>query len=181
MENQQIPDTVSIPQIDQNIENIVALYKREEGEITWSQRVFEYVGNLVGRPYFLYAMLLFAISWITINLLAKKLGWREFDPVPFFMLQGMVTLCAFFITTIVLIKQNRLARFEEQRQNLELQVNLITEQKTTKLINLIEELRRDLPMVKDRHDPEVEALQLPTNPDQVLNALHERRGSREKG
>ncbi len=74
---------------------------------------------------------------------------------------------------MVLIKQNRLAKLEEQRVHLELQVNLLTEQKTAKLINLIEELRHDLPMVKDRHDPESEALQKPTDPEQVLSALDE--------
>ena len=52
-------------------------------------------------------------------------------------------------------------------------MNLLTEQKATKLINLMEELRKDLPMVKDRHDTEAEALQQPTNPDQVLAALDE--------
>jgi len=52
-----------------------------------------------------------------------------------------------------------------------LQVNLLTEQKVTKLIHLLEELRRDLPMVKDRHDPEAAALQQRTDTEQVLVAL----------
>ena len=51
---------------------------------------------------------------------------------------------------------------------------LLTEQKTAKLIDLLEELRRDLPNVKDRHDPEAAELQQSMNPDQVLAALDER-------
>jgi uncharacterized membrane protein len=84
-------------------------------------------------------------------------------------------LGALLTTTVVLITQNREAKLGEQRLELELQVNLLTEQKTTKLILLLEELRRDLPMVKDRHDPEAAALQKPTDPEEVLAALEERR------
>jgi len=75
---------------------------------------------------------------------------------------------------VVLITQNREAKLEKQRSELELQVNLLTEQKTTKLIRLIEELRRDLPMVRDRHDPEAAALQKTTDPEEVLAALRVR-------
>ncbi len=56
-----------------------------------------------------------------------------------------------------------------------MQVNLLTEQKTTKLIRLLEELRRDLPMVKNRHDPEAAALEKPTNPEEVLAVFEKRR------
>jgi uncharacterized membrane protein len=48
---------------------------------------------------------------------------------------------------------------------------LLTEQKVTKLIHLLEELRRDLPMVENRHDSEAVALQQRTDPAQVLSAL----------
>jgi hypothetical protein len=73
---------------------------------------------------------------------------------------------------VVLIKQNRLARIEKQRAHLDLQLNLLTEQKTTKLIDP-EELRNDLSMVKNRHDPASAALQKPTDPHMVLAALDE--------
>ena len=87
----------------------------------------------------------------------------------------IVSLGALITATVVLIKQNRLAKLEEQRAHLDLQVNLLTEQKVTKIINLLEELRHDLPMVKDRHDAEAMALQQPTDPHVVLAALDEQR------
>jgi uncharacterized membrane protein len=173
MDNQDQAEPAA--QIGQNIESILAFYQQEEQKLSHSQRLLEYVSSFVGRPYFLSVILLFVALWILLSLVGRAAGWRHFDPPPFFWLQGIVSLCALLITTVVLIKQNRLARFEEQRQHLELQVNLLTEQKTTKLINLIEELRRDLPMVRDRHDPEAEAMQQPTDPHQVLTALDQRR------
>jgi uncharacterized membrane protein len=74
---------------------------------------------------------------------------------------------------VVLIAQNREAKLEKQRAHLDLQVNLLTEQKVTKLIHLLEELRRDLPMVRDRHDPEAAVLQQRTDTAQVLSAIED--------
>lgn len=103
----------------------------------------------------------------------------EFDPAPFHWLQGIVGLGALLTASVVLIKQNRLAKIAEQRDHLDLKVTLLTEQKVAKLIDLLEELRRDLPNVKDRHDPEASALQQSMNPELVLAALDERSNSNE--
>jgi uncharacterized membrane protein len=108
------------------------------------------------------------------NVALHQLRMVQFDPAPFFWLQGLLGLGALLTATIVLTKQNRAARLAEQRAHLDLKVTLLTEQKTAKLIDLLEELRRDMPNVKDRHDPEAAALQQSMNPDQVLAALDER-------
>ena len=167
-------------QISQNIETILKLYKLEEEKVSRPQRLVEHVSKFAGQPIFLGAIVVFVTLWIVLNLLSLPLGLTPFDPPPFLWLTGIVSLGAFFMTNVVLITQNRLAHFEEQRAHLELQVNLLTEQKTTKLIHLIEELRRDLPMVRDRHDPETEAFKQPTNPQQVLATMDEMRDAREQ-
>jgi uncharacterized membrane protein len=101
------------------------------------------------------------------------MGWMPFDPPPFSILQGLLTLVALITTTIVLIAQNRQTKLEQQHAHLDLQVNLLTEQKVTKLIHLMEELRRDLPMVRDRHDPQAAAMQRPADTAEVLSAIKE--------
>lgn len=164
-----------LDQISQNIETILAFYSNDEQKISASQRVLEAISGSVGRPLYLGAIVLLAALWIFANVMAHHLGFAELDPAPFFWLQGLVSLGALLTTTVLLIKQNRLAKLEERRAHLELQVNLLTEQKTTKLINLMEELRRDLPMVRNRDDPEAAALQQPTDAVQVLAELDERR------
>ena len=108
------------------------------------------------------------------NALLRQSGMTEFDPAPFFWLQGIVGLGALLTATVVLIKQNRLARLAEQRAHLDLKVTLLTEQKAAKVIDLLEELRRDLPNVRNRHDPEAAVLQQSMNPGLVLAALDER-------
>lgn len=161
--------------IGHNIEAIVAFYAREEHKISRSQRRLEHISGFVGRPLYLSSILLFVAFWILANLVARQFGLAEFDPAPFVGLQGILCLGALLTATVVLIKQSRLAKIEEQRAHLDLQVNLLTEQKTTKIIDLLEELRRDLPMVKNRHDSEAAALQEPTDPHLVLAAMNEQR------
>ncbi|MFS8066567.1 MAG: DUF1003 domain-containing protein, partial [Byssovorax sp.] len=60
-----------------------------------------------------------------------------------------------------------------ERSHLDLQVNLLTEQKVAKVIALIEELRRDLPNVVNRQDHLAQRMQEPVNPATVVSALEE--------
>jgi uncharacterized membrane protein len=170
-----IPPEPGRDKISQNIETILEFYARDEKKLSASQRALETISGSVGRPLYLGAIVLSVVFWILGNVVAHRMGYVELDPAPFFWLQGLVGLGALLTTTVLLIKQNRLASLEERRAHLELQVNLLTEQKTTKLIDLLEELRRDLPNVRNRHDPEAAALQQPTDAEQVLAELDERR------
>jgi uncharacterized membrane protein len=169
-----IPAESERDQISQNIEAVLDFYTREEQKMTGSQRVMERISRFVGQPAFLGIILLSVTLWIVANIALREFGRAEFDPAPYFWLQGIIALSALLITTVVLGKQNRLAKLEEQRAHLDLKVNLLTEQKAAKLIDLMEELRRDLPNVRNRHDSEAVALQQSMNPDLVLAALDER-------
>src|SRR5450759_1052140 len=161
-------------QTSQNIEAVLEFYTREERKISRSQRILERISGLIGQPGFLGFILLFVVLWMLANTVLRRFGMAQFDPAPFFWLQGIVGLGALLTATVVLIKQNRLAKLEEQRAHLDLKVTLLTEQKAAKLIDLLEELRRDLPNVRNRHDPEAAVLQQSMNPDLVLAALDER-------
>ena len=161
-------------QTRQNIETVLDFYTREEEKISRSQRFLERISNLVGQPVFLGFILVFVAVWTVANALLRRVGMTEFDPAPFPWLQGLVGLGALLTAIVVLTKQNRLAKLAEQRAHLDLKVTLLTEEKAAKLIDLLEELRRDLPNVSDRHDPEAAALQQSMRPDLVLAALDER-------
>ena len=157
----------------QNIDAVLDFYTREDQRISRSQRILERSSLLIGKPLYLGAILLFVLLWVTTNLGLRGSGRIPFDPAPFVWLQGLIGLGALVTTTIVLSKQNRLATLAEQRAHLDLKVTLLTEQKAAKLIDLLEELRRDLPNVANRHDPHAEALQHSMNPDLILAVLDE--------
>jgi uncharacterized membrane protein len=75
------------------------------------------------------------------------------------------------MTTMVLTTQNRQAKQAERRAELDLQVNLLSEQKITKVIALFEELRRDMPAVPNRDDPVATAMTHAVDPHDVISAL----------
>ena len=159
--------------VHQNIESIVAFYLREDQKISPFQRILERLSNYLERPIFPLLIILTVLLWIGGNEAEHLMHLQEFDPPPYAWLQGLIGLGGLLTAAVVLIKQQRLGKLAERRAHLDLQVNLLAEQKTTKLIALIEELRRDLPMVKNRLDAEASAMQMPTDPEAVLSALDE--------
>lgn len=173
-DNRDTPAESERDQISQNIEAVLGFYTREDQKSSHSQRILESISRFIGQPAFLGVILFLVALWILANVLLRRFGMAEFDPAPYFWLQGIVGLGALLTTTVVLSKQNRLSRLAEQRAHLDLKVTLLTEQKAAKLIDLLEELRRDLPNVKNRHDPEAAELRQSMNPELVLAALDER-------
>jgi uncharacterized membrane protein len=161
-----LPDHVS-----QNIEAIQALHIRADENLSRYQRPIETVSSFLGRPAFFYGMVLLVTGWVLSNVFSPRLAVAPFDPAPFVWLQGLVGLGALLTAIIVLITQTRQGKLAEQRAQLELQVSLLAEQKTAKLIALIEELRRDLPEVTNRHDAEAAAMEQSTAPHALLDAL----------
>jgi uncharacterized membrane protein len=157
--------------IDHNVSSVASLYEREMEALSPARRRLERFSVLVARPAYLVGILCFIVAWVAANILARLSGLQAWDPPPFQWLQGLLGLIALLTTTVVLIAQIRQSKLERQRAHLDLQVNLLTEQKVTALIRLVEELRRDLPMVKDRSDPTSEALQEAADATQVFDAL----------
>ena len=166
--------TAPLPEhISQNIETIIALHTRNEQNVSGHQRVVEGVTAFFGRPKFLYSILIVIVLWVTPNVLPRRFGSPQFDPPPFSWLQFSLSIGSFLVTTGVLVTQNRQEKLAEQRAQLTLQLNLISEQKIAKIIALLEELRRDLPNVNNRYDLEAEMMKEAADPQAVIVALEE--------
>lgn len=157
--------------LGQNIEAIIALQAKAEKDLSVTQRVVEKITAFFSRPIFLYSILLGVTLWMVVNLLPADTGIPHFDPAPFEWLDHVLGLASLLMTSGVLISQNRQEKLAEQRAQLTLQLNLLSEQKIAKLIYLIEELRNDLPMVKNRYDPEAEVMMQAADPHVVIEAL----------
>lgn len=165
----------SLPEhVSQQVETFATLHARGESDVSVHQRTVEKVTAFLGRPLFLSFVLGIVALWVLLNLLMRRSGITAIDAPPFFWLQGVVGLGALLLTIVVLITQNRQARLAERRAQLDLQVNLLSEQKIAKVIALMEELRRDIPSVRNRHDPEAEAMSEAADPHAVLDALEEK-------
>jgi uncharacterized membrane protein len=155
----------------ENIDSVAAFYAREEEKISGTQSAIEELSSRFGSPVYFGCFIAFIFCWTVANLSAARFGWPQFDPPPFFWLQGIVAINGVLITIAVLIRQNRMLRVAELRAHLSLHITLLSEQKTSKVIHLLEELRRDSPGVKNRHDPEAETMKRQTDPHAMLHAL----------
>ncbi len=168
-----MPDDHRLPDhVYDNIETMTRLRLAEERALPGEQRKVEALTSWVGRPQTLYALAGIVLVWIAYNVWAHR--WHpaaELDAPPFFILQGVVGVYAALITTMILVTQNRQSRDARRNAHLDLQVNILAEQRTAKIVALLEELRRDLPNVRDRVDPLAEALQEPIPAHAVSDAL----------
>jgi len=167
---EEAPPTVHDP-INANIDAVVALHAFAERQVDTHQRTVESLTAWLGRPQFFYGILVGVGLWMGVNAAAPLLHLTRWDDPPFAWLQGMVGLGALLMTSVILITQNRQGKLAERREQLELQMSLLTEQRTAKIIDLLEELRRDMPSVRNRIDLEAEALTKTVDPHEVLAAL----------
>ena len=160
-------------QVAETVASMGSLYARAEASLNPHQRSIEALTRRLGRPGSIYVIFGSVTAWILVNLALSASGSRPVDPAPFEWLQGVLTLASVLMTTMVLTTQNRQSRHAEERGRLDLEVNLLSEAKVTKLIMLLEELRRDLPDVPNRHDSDIEAMKETVDPQRVLAALEE--------
>ena len=162
-------DPVENP-VTQKVDAIADIHHAGERRVTQHQRFVEAIAHQVGQPRTLYVLLPLVVAWVCVNTLTS----RPWDPPPFFWLQGIVALLGLLTTTVVLITQDRLLRRADRRSQLDLHINLLAEEKVAKLVGLIEELRRDLPSVHNRDDPQANAMARGTDAREVLEQLEER-------
>lgn len=158
--------------VENNIKAIESLRIQEDKQASRHQRLIERTTGLLGRPRTIYILLTLTVGWMLWNEIAPRYGWRCLDAPPFFWLQGLVSLVALLLTTMVLTTQQRALRQQEQRSHLDLQINLLAEQKIAKLIELVEELRRDLPII-DREDLVAKAMTQAVDPGNIVSVLEE--------
>ncbi len=159
--------------INENIDTIVELHRRAEKNVSKQQRTIEDITDFLGRPTFLFIILAFVSLWIIVNALLPKFGFASFDPPPFIWLQGILTLGALLQATMILITQNREDVMTERRMQLDLQVSLILDQKMSKLLTMVDQLRQVHPDLDNGTDPEVEALKKTVDPHESVKALNQ--------
>jgi uncharacterized membrane protein len=170
--HQAIPTAPLPDPIAKNIDAIIKLYAQQQQELSQHQRILENIASFFGSPVFMYLLLGGLIFWITGSVLRYLGLFPSYFPTFGFLDQG-IDVASLLISTGVLIRQFRQERFAKQRTQLMLQLNLLSEQKIAKLIELIEELRNDLPYVENRHDPEAEVMQQAADPLKVLEVLQD--------
>jgi uncharacterized membrane protein len=158
-------------QIEEAILSVAELERKALDDASLHQRAIERFTQAVGRPRSLYVVVCFILVWVFTNMMLAATGSRPFDPPPFAWLTGIVSLAALLMTIVILTTENRMSEIEEQRARLHLQISLLADRKTAKIVELLEELRVDLPSVPNRHDALATELTKPSDPHEVASEL----------
>jgi uncharacterized membrane protein len=164
--------------IDETIESIAELERRALAGASLHQRAIERFTLAIGRPRTLWVVLAAVAAWIAINGIEALSGRRPIDPPPFYWLDGVLALAALVMTILILTTENRQSEVDEQRSRLHLQITMTADRKAAKIIQLLEELRYDMPQVQNREDPEAAELTLPADPHEVAHELERRTPNR---
>jgi uncharacterized membrane protein len=170
------PAELSAP-AKENLELLAKFDDREQARVSGIQLAIERISAFFGSPaYFVFATV-FIVSWILVNLWGVHAGWVHVDEPPFPWLQGMVSSNALLLTVAVLIRQNRMAQLAEHRSHLDLQINLLTEQKVSKIVQIVDALQRELRGSPQSHTPEqMQEMTKPADPHALLHAIKQQKG-----
>ena len=150
--------------------NIEALLKREreaDEKKTWQDRLADTITGFTGSMTFVLIHLALFGLWVVWNL--GWLGLKPFDE-SFVILAMFASVEAIFLSTFVLISQNRSAALNDKRANLNLQVSLLGEHEITRLIILTTEIARKMNIDVADH-PEIPELSKDVHPERVLDTL----------
>jgi uncharacterized membrane protein len=164
--------------IRKNISAISEMQRRDVAARKPQERISDSITRFSGSTLFVLLHVIWFGLWILLNIGLIHLPYvSEFDPFPFGLLTMIVSLEAIFLSTFVLISQNRMSALSEKRAELDLQVNMLAEQKAAKTLELLEHIAQQLDGVYDRFDyktdPELAALKVSPEPHEVLKVMED--------
>jgi uncharacterized membrane protein len=156
----------------ETIESVADLEHAAQRNVSTHQRWIERATSAIGRPRAVYCTLGFVATWIGANVALGAHG-HAFDPPPFAYLECIISLAALLMTIFILTTENRVNLHDARRDRLDLQINLLNERKISKVIEMVEALRRDSPAVPNRHDPVAREMGRSTDPAAMVRVIDE--------
>lgn len=167
------PASAATPKLAYALErNIAALqqrYRTEEQQKNIQDRIADLITRFTGSMLFVYLHIGLFGLWILINL--GGLPLPRFDPT-FVILAMFASVEAIFLSTFVLISQNRMTALAEKRAELDLQISLLTEREVTRVLTLVAAMAEQM-HVQAAFNPELTELASDVTPEQVLDKLEE--------
>jgi uncharacterized membrane protein len=163
-------EVASSPEMEVVVRNINALLNRsqeEEKRKTRGERIADAITGFTGSMTFVYIHLIIFGIWIIWNL--GWLGLKPFDP-SFVVLAMIASVEAIFLSTFVLISQNRMNAQADKRAELNLQVNLLAEHEITRLIQLVTAMAKKMD-IPESYDAEIDILAKDVQPEKVLETM----------
>jgi uncharacterized membrane protein len=155
--------------VERNIRTLIEQRRLQEERRAVDERIADAVTRFTGSMRFVYLHLVLFGLWIVLNL-----GWlpvRPFDPT-FVVLAMAASVEAIFLSTFVLISQNRMAALADKRADLDLQISLLAEHEISRVISLVTRIAEQMGIDQAR-DPELAELARDVEPNRVLERIAE--------
>lgn len=159
--------------VERNITAIESHRQEVEASKGLQDHLADGITRFSGSMLFIYLHVVIFAVWIVGNLHLG--GLPAFDPYPFGMLTTIVSLEAIFLSTFVLVSQNRQAEMAERRAELDLQINLLTEYEVTRILILTDKLAEKMGVCEEVKE-ELRELERDIEPGEMLKELEKRNG-----
>lgn len=166
-------DSSASPAADESVEHLAELHRQHEQATSLIQRSADRATSFLSRPATLSVVLLMIIFWMIGNYVAHRAGVTALEEFPFPDLAFVATIAALLIALLILTTQRHQDQLAERRAQLTLQISILSERKVAKVIALLEEQRRENPMLASRVDQEAEAMAQPADPGESLKSLEQ--------
>ncbi|HEY0778186.1 MAG TPA: DUF1003 domain-containing protein [Gemmatirosa sp.] len=157
--------------VERNIAALLEQRKQEDKRRRAQDRVADAITRFTGSMVFVYIHLAIYGAWILTNL-----GWlpglarlKDFDK-GFTVLAMEASVEAIFLSTFVLISQNRMQTLSDKRADLDLQVSLLAEHEVTELIRLVRGMAAKME-VDEARNPEIDELAEDVRPETVMSRI----------
>jgi uncharacterized membrane protein len=158
--------------VAENVEKVIRVENETLRPRSRSEAITDAIGGFVGTISFVVAQLTAFVGWIVVNA-GKVPQLAPFDPFPYPLLSSITSLEAVLLAAFVLMKQNRMGMVAARRDHLDLQVNLLTEQRATEIIQMLARLSTRLG-VDQHHDEDSGELGRHVAVEHLVEELHSR-------
>lgn len=152
-----------------NVESMRRVEAQAMDKRSRADRIAAFVATFCGSMPFVWLHVLIFCGWLAWN---SWPGLRHFDPYPYTFLTLVVSLEAIFLSAFILISQNYELRISDRRNQLDLQINLLTEQENTKMLQLLEQIAAKVG-VDVSMDAELRFLKQVTHPEKLIAQIEQ--------
>jgi len=159
------------PHVEESVAAIVELHRSHFRNAGRAQRLVSTATAAVSRPWTLAVIAVAVFGWVAFNQVVAARGGVAPDPFPYPLLSLAVSAGGLLLAAMILIAQRHDDELATLRDQVTLELAILAEHKTAKLIALLEEMRRNAPDLEDRRDEMAEALAEPSNTSAVISAI----------
>lgn len=153
-------------EIRSNVLKIAEIEEAQKTKRSLGEKISEVIAAFCGSMVFVYVHIIWFAMWFLAN---SVFTFAQFDPFPYTFLTLVVSLEAIFLSTFILISQNHETLLTQRRNHLDLQINMLSEQENTKMLELLQRIA--LKVGIPANDAETSALLEPMEPGRLVELI----------